>query len=356
VMMVVVDRVRLSLTYFLHSFFSSFYLHSLTLHPYLPSLCFELMFYYMYRIKATGDIAKWGAHRHVYTWGPRESQKDAAHHGNIILFPGYGEPAARYQHVADQHYNPLGLKVWTLDHFGHGEDPMQESFYTMTKVPFEQLINDCVALCRHVAALHPDMPFMIHGHSMGGMLAINTTMRVQHDANFRASIFSASAIRVCGQGFVPKPCADWAFFRGLASGLDFLTNGSMPNPGAAANQCTSDPVVLEYCAANKDKVFGGDVTVGWGVTFMQAGDKTVSKLPNLKAPFICFHGVQDAVIPIKASEILMKESGTAPELKKMYSYEGKLHEVMNEDCKDEVCKTMAEYADKMCREDKVPIM
>jgi alpha-beta hydrolase superfamily lysophospholipase len=287
----------------------------------------------------------------VYTWAPRESEKDAPHYANVIFMNGYGEQAARYQHVADQHYNPLGMKVYALDHFGHGEDPQQKGFGGLNKVPFEQLVNDAVALCRHVAAEHPDMPFIVHGHSMGGMLAILTTLQVQYDALYRASIFCASAIRVNGQGIVPKNCANWRFFRTIAATLAILTNGSMPNPGATPKMCTSVQAVWDYCEANAPRAYGGMVCVGWGVVFMRAGDKCIAQLANLKAPFMCFHGLADSVIPPRASEILMEKSGTSEGMKKMHTYAGYKHEIMNEECKDDVLKTMVEYANKMCKEE-----
>lgn len=100
-----------------------------------------------------------------------------------------------------------------MDQFGHGN----KKSAGMVGASIDKMSADAVTLCRLVEELHPNTPWFLQGRSMGGLIAMISTLDIQGSPNFKGSTFCAPAVRIAGKGLVPPPCADYKFFR-------FLTN------------------------------------------------------------------------------------------------------------------------------------
>ena len=86
----------------------------------------------------------------------------------VMLLHGYGEHAARYQHVA-QAWNKRGIQVAAVDLRGHGRSQGRRGFVDR----FEDYHADADALFEFTQDRAQGGPIAVVGHSMGGLLAIH---------------------------------------------------------------------------------------------------------------------------------------------------------------------------------------
>jgi alpha-beta hydrolase superfamily lysophospholipase len=98
--------------------------------------------------------------------------------GIIQINHGLAEHAARYARFAKA-LAAGGYHVYAHDHRGHGftkaADAPQGRF--AEKDGGEKVLDDVLAVRRHAAVAHPGLPLVIFGHSMGGLIAMNSVLR-----------------------------------------------------------------------------------------------------------------------------------------------------------------------------------
>jgi Lysophospholipase len=114
----------------------------------------------------------------------------------VLLCHGYGEHMGRYDHVAAR-FNADGAAVYGQDHRGHGLSGGERVLMTDA----ESLVEDFHALSDVVRREYPDVPLVLVGHSMGGMLAARYVQK--HGDELVCAVLSAPVI---SGGLVPRPC------------------------------------------------------------------------------------------------------------------------------------------------------
>lgn len=102
----------------------------------------------------------------VYQWLPANSPR-----GVVQVVHGMAEHAGRYEDVA-QALNKAGYAVYANDHRGHGRtaSSVADLGFFAAKQGWRACLDDILALRRHVAAEHPQMPVVLLGHSMGSFM------------------------------------------------------------------------------------------------------------------------------------------------------------------------------------------
>jgi alpha-beta hydrolase superfamily lysophospholipase len=102
----------------------------------------------------------------------------AAPRGVVQINHGLAEHAARYARFAKA-LSAAGYHVYAHDHRGHGftkaPDAPQGRF--AQKDGDQRVLDDVLTVRRHAAAAHPGLPLVIFGHSMGGLIAMNSVLR-----------------------------------------------------------------------------------------------------------------------------------------------------------------------------------
>ncbi len=136
--------------------------------------------------------AKSGAALQVY----HEAAKDQPR-GIVCINHGLAEHAARYARFAKV-LSEKGYHVYAHDHRGHGHTKAPGvSLGTFAKQDGWQKVLDDTLEIRGVAqANHPGLPLVVFGHSLGGLIAMNTALRDPNgiaalavwNANFSAGI------------------------------------------------------------------------------------------------------------------------------------------------------------------------
>jgi alpha-beta hydrolase superfamily lysophospholipase len=102
----------------------------------------------------------------------------SAPRGVVQINHGLAEHAARYARFAKA-LSAAGWHVYAHDHRGHGftKAPDAPLGRFSEKQGGEKVLDDVLTVRRHASAAHPGLPLVIFGHSMGGLIAMNSALR-----------------------------------------------------------------------------------------------------------------------------------------------------------------------------------
>ncbi|CAE1142247.1 alpha/beta hydrolase [Serratia sp. Tan611] len=100
-----------------------------------------------------------------------------------LLVHGYGEHLGRYHYVA-RTLQDLGARVFGPDHLGHGLSQGERVLIE----DYEAVVDDVRQAVGQIRRQHPDLPLVVIGHSMGGMIATRYVQRFGDDV--RALVLS----------------------------------------------------------------------------------------------------------------------------------------------------------------------
>lgn len=111
------------------------------------------------------------------------AQGDAV--GILIICHGLAEHSGRYAQFAEV-MSGHGFHVYAHDHRGHGQTTAPDAPMARFAVRdgVRKVIDDVCAMRDLAAAAHPGLPVILFGHSMGGLIALNTA--VDYPDRFRA--------------------------------------------------------------------------------------------------------------------------------------------------------------------------
>ena len=133
-----------------------------------------------------------GAALHLYV-----KQESGAARGVVHVCHGFAEHAARYARFAEA-LSQAGFHVYAHDHRGHGltKAPDAPQGRLAAKDGWRLVLADVEAVHGRIAKDHPGLPLILFGHSMGGLIALNSVLsRSDHlagaavwNANFSAGL------------------------------------------------------------------------------------------------------------------------------------------------------------------------
>lgn len=193
----------------------------------------------------------------------------------VMIVHGYAEHSGRYAHVAEV-LAAAGSAVYAEDHIGHGRSDGERALIA----DFEHVVDDLERLAEMAAAAHPDLPLIIAGHSMGGLLASRLAQR--HPDRVAALILLGAVI------------GDWTWAR------DTLRLAQMPDPPTdwsgmsrdrgAVQAYSTDPLV--YRDRYKRPLLEAEVV---------ALDRFNAELDRLEMPVLFLHGGSDPFVHYRTS-------------------------------------------------------
>jgi alpha-beta hydrolase superfamily lysophospholipase len=232
----------------------------------------------------------------------------------VVLVHGYGEHIGRYEHVAAA-LNARGSAVVGPDHRGHGQSPGEPALVE----DFEPIVDDLRAV---VQDARNDLPVVMVGHSMGGLIATRYAQRFPED--LAGLVLSGPAIGLGPvlQGWLEDPPSD-------------------PIDGAVLSR---DPAVGEAYAADPLVYHGG-----WKVPTLQAfiaADDAIAAGPGFGAlPLLYVHGGDDQLVPAGLAQPVVER--LAGEDSELVVIDGARHEVFNETDQAETIGRVADFAERV---------
>src|SRR5829696_7592300 len=234
----------------------------------------------------------------------------------VALVHGYGEHIGRYEHVAEA-LRARGATVVGPDHVGHGQSPGEQALVD----DFEPVVDDVRAVVRQARG---DLPVVMVGHSMGGLIATRYAQR--HPEDLAGLVLSGPAV-----GLSPV-IADW------------LAAPELPSDPIDVAVLSRDPAVGEAYAADPLVWHGG-----WKRPTLEAfaaGDQAIADGPGFgDLPLLYVHGAEDQLVPMQlARPVVERLAGPDSEL---HVLDGARHEVFNELGKEETIDLVASFAERV---------
>jgi alpha-beta hydrolase superfamily lysophospholipase len=234
----------------------------------------------------------------------------------VVLVHGYGEHIGRYDHVAKA-LVARGASVGGPDHVGHGRSEGERALVD----DFEPVVDDLRSV---IAEMRDELPVVMVGHSMGGLIAIRYAQR--HLEELAGLVLSAPAV-----GLSPV-FQDW------------LNAPELPSEPIDVATLSRDPAVGETYAAD-ELVYHG----GWKRPTLEAfvaADKLIAEGPGFgDLSLLYIHGAEDQLVPPDlARPVVERLAGPNSEWRVVPDAR---HEVFNELDKQRTIELVAAFAERV---------
>jgi alpha-beta hydrolase superfamily lysophospholipase len=234
----------------------------------------------------------------------------------VVLVHGYGEHIGRYEHVAES-LVARGSTVVGPDHIGHGRSDGERALIPS----FEPIVDDLRAVVHETRG---ELPPVMIGHSMGGLVAIRYAQRYRED--LVGLVLSAPAV---GLGPVLE---------------EWLAAPQPPSDPIDVATLSRDPTVGEAYAADPLVWHGG-----WKRATLQAlvaAENNIAEGPRLTSlPLLYIHGQDDTLVPLdRARPVVERVFGPDRE---MYVIAEARHEVFNERDKAQTIAIVADFVERV---------
>ena len=243
----------------------------------------------------------------------------------VVIAHGVSEHSGRYAHVAAR-LNEGGYDVWALDHRGHGRSHGGSANIGHMATAVAD-IGTAVGMAR---AETPEKRAFLLGHSMGGALALEFALERQHE--LAGLVLSA-------------PATDLEAASRLQLLAGRVLSAVSPNAGVFdvdADSVSRDPeVVRDYVSDplnHHEKLPARTVSELAG-----AIGGFPARLPGLTLPLLVMVGTADRLVPPAASYMVHELAGSAD--KRLITYEGLFHEIMNEPEQERVMNDLVAWLD-----------
>ena len=241
----------------------------------------------------------------------------------VLIAHGGGEHSGRYDHVAEQMVD-AGLEVHSFDWAGHGSSGGRRWHIDTYDVYHDDLAE------RLAATRQPDLPLVLYGHSMGGLISLGYCLGRSDlpDLLVVTSPWLETAAPAPLKLVVPL--------------LARLLPGLRIDGGLEGEQLARDPAVGEAYFA--DDLVETKITAAFGAASLREQARVRAGLGDLTVPVLVVHGGADTIAHPRASAPI----GDLPDGERRL-YPSLRHETHNEPEGPEVVSAVIEWLRKRIR-------
>jgi alpha-beta hydrolase superfamily lysophospholipase len=233
----------------------------------------------------------------------------------VVVAHGYGEHLGRYERLAGALVRN-GAVVYAVDHVGHGKSEGERVLVN----DFEDVVTDLHALDQTARRENPEVPVVLLGHSMGGLIAARYVQR--YGDTLAALVLSSPVIG-----------------RWEAAPL-LLALDEIPDVPIDIATLSRDPAVGETYAADP-LVWHGP----FKRTTLQALQRelaTIADGPSVgDLPLMWIHGEDDQLVPIEGTRAGIEHLRGPRFVERTYPQAR--HELFNELNADDVIRDVTEF-------------
>jgi alpha-beta hydrolase superfamily lysophospholipase len=226
-----------------------------------------------------------GTSLHIHRW-------PAAHPwAALVLVHGLAEHAGRYAHVGEA-FAAEGIEVHAYDQRGFGGSGGPRAFVERWPI----LHDDLQTRLEAVRGEHPDLPLILYGHSMGGLVATGYVLSDSPRPLPDLLVLSAPGLRAV----IPE----WR--KRMASLLSGIAPRLAVANGLPSNGLSHDPTVSERYMS--DPLLVPKTTMRFAAEAFREQDRIAARLERgatLPIPTYILHGTADPIVPPAASELLV---------------------------------------------------
>lgn len=264
-------------------------------------------------------VAQDGATVYWQEWLP-----DGEPRATMVLIHGLGEHSGRWDHWA-RRFADEGIAVFSMDNRGHGKTEGTRGDMRMPDAVAD--VGELVAEARN---RYPELPVVIYGHSLGGLITLTYTL--ENHPDIVAQVASAPAL--------DSELREQKVKFAVANLLGGVAPGIVIPTGLDSEGISRDPAVV--AAYNNDPLVHDKGSVGLAKQTFAAMD-TMMEQTSFPAPLLIIHGTDDRLTVPEASRTLVDQASGDITL---IEYEGMYHEPHNEPEKDDVFADIMNWLNK----------
>jgi lysophospholipase len=232
------------------------------------------------------------------------SAPPVAPRANLLILTGYGESAETWFETVSA-LNAAGFMVWVLERQGQGGSERATPWRDLGHIDsFDPDVAAVKALARGVIRPEDGIPFVVLGHSEGGLVALRAA---QQGLTLDGLVLTSPAF---GLTALPRPRSEFAKFtpamRTLRLGwIRTPDQGGWKREGADGVQSgqTHDAargkVQAAWMLANPDLRMGGR-SLGWFAAFFDASEAAARDAGKVTTPTLMLDAGQDKAVTAKA--------------------------------------------------------
>ena len=260
----------------------------------------------------------------VQRWRPVDAPAQVV----MVLSHGLGEHAGPYQPFVES-FTPRGAAIYAHDHRGFGRSGGRRGH-----VPrYERYVEDLLPLVLRARAENPGLPLVLVGHSMGGAIALLFTLR--HPDLLDAAVYSAPALLIARR----VPPLRRALGHAMSRLYPTYTDRGVSDP----TLLTRDPDLQRQTA--EDPLRHTSVTARlYTEMFVRAPREVLSRVGELRVPFLILHGTDDPLVFPAASQRVYDGATGAPG-RAIKLYPGLRHELFREVERADIFADVAAWLD-----------
>jgi len=241
----------------------------------------------------------------------------------VVLVHGFGEHSGRYQDNVIPMLLAANVAVITYDNIGHGKSSGKRGHCPS----YDSLLNILDTVIEKAKKLFPDLPVFLYGHSMGGNLVLNYSMR--RTVWFAGIVATSPYLRLAFQP--PK----WKMTLGKLM-LKIMPSIILPSGLEAKGISRIQSEVEKY---RNDSLVFDTISPMYSFPVMDAGEWAIKNAGILNSNTLLLHGTGDQIIDYKATkEFHQKANRTTLKL-----FEGGYHELHHDLCKEEMLTVIKEW-------------
>ncbi|MCI2228744.1 lysophospholipase [Polaribacter sp. MSW13] len=240
----------------------------------------------------------------------------------VVLVHGMGEYSGRYNHVAKK-LTENNFSVVAFDQFGHGKTSGKRGH----NPGFEAVLESVTTTINKAKELFPNKPVFLYGHSMGGNVVVNYSLRIKNTLS--GVIATSPFLKLAFQ----PPAIKLAVGKILQKIAPSLTMGNELN----ANDISRDKKEVEKYI--NDPLVHNKISPNFSLTFIDSGKWAIKNAQNLKIPMFLVHGTDDKIIDYKGTEEFANKTTNAT----LKLYKGGYHELQNDLCKEEMLQDLVNW-------------
>ena len=204
----------------------------------------------------------------------------------LVLVHGLAEHSGRYDHVGAW-FAARDCVVHAYDQRGHGRSEGARGHARA----FSELLDDLEAFLGLVRLEHPELPIMLVGHSMGGLVVASLLCERKPDV--------LGAV-VSGAALAPPRGPSGLRLRAIGLLRRFSPDFYVPTGVDAADLSRSPDVAKGYAG---DPLVFRRITVSFAGELMEALQRTAAAGFRVPVPMLLLHGEADRLCPARGSRL-----------------------------------------------------
>lgn len=212
------------------------------------------------------------------SWLPSNPQRA------LVVVHGFAEHSGRYDHLGAW-FSTRDFAVHGYDHRGHGRSDGARGHVDS----FSQLLDDLEAFLDLVRREHPEMPLVLMGHSLGGLVV--ATLLAERKPDLLCAVTSAPPLEL-------GPGVSRLRFR-IARGMRRIAPRLRLGAGIDANDLTRDTAIAK--AYEDDPLVFKRATASFAAEALETITRTGGAGMHVQVPLLMLHGEADRLCPPRGS-------------------------------------------------------